>query len=187
MYTRAVALAALFVAASLSVALPQDTPKITTLPEVVVSAPSQRVVPRRRAPSRAALTRGARVAAARTPPTVTSAGRGTAPGPNTSAGPGGIGSAPGQTLTAINRDQFDDRRTFTIGSVLEDSPGIDIKQGNGPRDKLVAGHCTRSWIARGPRLSQRSRGLRIRPKLQGCATSGGRSIEMPGFVRLPRG
>jgi iron complex outermembrane recepter protein len=134
MYTRAVALALLFVAASLSVALTQDTPKITTLPEVVVSAPSQRVVPRRRAPSRPALTHGARVAAARTPPTVTSAGRGTAPGPNTSAGPGGIGSAPGQTLTAINRDQFDDRQTFTIGSVLQDSPGIDIKQGNGPRD-----------------------------------------------------
>src|SRR3984885_5533536 len=137
MYTRAVALASLFVVASLSVALTQDTPKTTPLPEVVVTAPAEKVVPRRRAPARPGLARAGRVTPGRTSPrsaSVASAAPSKAPGPNTAAGPGGIGSAPGQTLTEINRDQFDDRRTFTIGSVLQDSPGIDIKQGNGPRD-----------------------------------------------------
>jgi iron complex outermembrane recepter protein len=49
-------------------------------------------------------------------------------------GPGGVRNAPGQTITAINRDLFDDTRAFSIGSVLLDSPGISVKQGNGPRD-----------------------------------------------------
>ncbi len=139
MDTRALALASLFVVTSLSVALTQDSPKITPLPEVVVTAPTEKVAPRRRAPARPGFARAGRIAPGRaapgrTPPTVASGGAGKTPGPNTSAGPGGINNAPGQTLTAINRDQFDDRRTFTIGSVLQDSPGVDIKQGNGPRD-----------------------------------------------------
>jgi iron complex outermembrane receptor protein len=139
MYTRAVALASLFVVASLTIALTQDTPKITPLPEVVVTAPPEKAAPRRRPPARPGLARAGRVAPGRTlargaSARVANAATSKAPGPNTAAGPGGIGSAPGQTLTAINRDQFDDRRTFTIGSVLQDSPGVDIKQGNGPRD-----------------------------------------------------
>jgi iron complex outermembrane recepter protein len=40
----------------------------------------------------------------------------------------------GQTETTINRDQFDNRPSFSIGDVLHNSPGISIKQGNGPRD-----------------------------------------------------
>jgi iron complex outermembrane recepter protein len=134
MYTRALALASLFVVASLSVALTQDTPKTTTLPEVVVTAPTEKAAPRRPTAARPAVARAGRFATGRTPPKVTSGGPGGPPGPNTSAGPGGIAQAPGQTLTAINRDQFDDRRVFTIGNVLQDSPGISIKQGNGPRD-----------------------------------------------------
>jgi iron complex outermembrane receptor protein len=40
----------------------------------------------------------------------------------------------GQTETTIDRSQFDNRPAFSVGDVLRDSPGISIKQGNGPRD-----------------------------------------------------
>jgi iron complex outermembrane receptor protein len=40
----------------------------------------------------------------------------------------------GQTQTTIDRSQFDNRPSFSVGDVLRDSPGISVKQGNGPRD-----------------------------------------------------
>ena len=40
----------------------------------------------------------------------------------------------GQTETTIDRNQFDNRPAFSVGDVLRDSPGISVKQGNGPRD-----------------------------------------------------
>ncbi|HKH00653.1 MAG TPA: TonB-dependent receptor, partial [Bradyrhizobium sp.] len=40
----------------------------------------------------------------------------------------------GQTQTTIDRTQFDNRPAFSVGDVLSDSPGISLKQGNGPRD-----------------------------------------------------
>ncbi|MFO1108588.1 MAG: TonB-dependent receptor [Bradyrhizobium sp.] len=40
----------------------------------------------------------------------------------------------GQTATTINSSQFDNRPSFSVADVLRDSPGISIKQGNGPRD-----------------------------------------------------
>lgn len=40
----------------------------------------------------------------------------------------------GQTATTIDRSQFDNRPAFSVSDVLRDSPGISIKQGNGPRD-----------------------------------------------------
>lgn len=40
----------------------------------------------------------------------------------------------GQTATTINHSQFDNRPAFSVADVLRDSPGISIKQGNGPRD-----------------------------------------------------
>jgi iron complex outermembrane recepter protein len=40
----------------------------------------------------------------------------------------------GQTDTTIDRRQFEERPSFSIGDILHDSPGISIKQGNGPRD-----------------------------------------------------
>lgn len=40
----------------------------------------------------------------------------------------------GQTQTTIDRGQFDNRPSFSVGDVLRDSPGISVKQGNGPRD-----------------------------------------------------
>jgi iron complex outermembrane receptor protein len=40
----------------------------------------------------------------------------------------------GQTETTIDRSQYDNRPAFSVADVLRDSPGISIKQGNGPRD-----------------------------------------------------
>jgi iron complex outermembrane receptor protein len=40
----------------------------------------------------------------------------------------------GQTQTTIDRSRFDNRPSFSVGDVLRDSPGISVKQGNGPRD-----------------------------------------------------
>ena len=40
----------------------------------------------------------------------------------------------GQTETTIDRSQFENRPAFSVADILRDSPGISIKQGNGPRD-----------------------------------------------------
>jgi iron complex outermembrane receptor protein len=40
----------------------------------------------------------------------------------------------GQTETTIDRGRFDNRPAFSVGDILRDSPGISVKQGNGPRD-----------------------------------------------------
>lgn len=46
-----------------------------------------------------------------------------------------LGRAPaGQTSTTVDRSRFDNRPSFSVGDVLSDSPGISVKQGNGPRD-----------------------------------------------------
>ncbi len=58
--------------------------------------------------------------------------------------PGWLGSSPppfnietqptGQTVTTIPGTQFQNQPAFSIGEILRESPGISIKQGNGPRD-----------------------------------------------------
>jgi len=40
----------------------------------------------------------------------------------------------GQTQTTIDRSRFDNRPAFSVGDILSDSPGVSVKQGNGPRD-----------------------------------------------------
>ena len=40
----------------------------------------------------------------------------------------------GQIQTTVDRSRFDNRPSFSVGDVLRDSPGISVKQGNGPRD-----------------------------------------------------
>jgi iron complex outermembrane recepter protein len=44
----------------------------------------------------------------------------------------------GQTQTTIDRSQFENRPSFSVGDVLRDSPGISVKQGNGPRDMGIS-------------------------------------------------
>ena len=40
----------------------------------------------------------------------------------------------GQTETTIDRSLFENRPAFSVADVLRESPGISVKQGNGPRD-----------------------------------------------------
>ena len=40
----------------------------------------------------------------------------------------------GQTLTTIDQATFENSPAFSIGQILQYSPGVTIKQGNGPRD-----------------------------------------------------
>jgi len=40
----------------------------------------------------------------------------------------------GQIQTTISRDRTTDTRAFSVADLLTDSPGVTIKQGNGPRD-----------------------------------------------------
>jgi len=40
----------------------------------------------------------------------------------------------GQTATTINSSRFDNRPAFSVADILRESPGISLKQGNGPRD-----------------------------------------------------
>jgi iron complex outermembrane receptor protein len=52
-----------------------------------------------------------------------------------SAARASLNQAPaGQTQTTIDRSHFDNRPSFSVSDVLRDSPGISVKQGNGPRD-----------------------------------------------------
>ena len=40
----------------------------------------------------------------------------------------------GQTVTSIDKSVFENSPAFSIGQILQYSPGVTIKQGNGPRD-----------------------------------------------------
>lgn len=97
---------------------PTSRPSPSRLPEVVVSAARPHPVRRR-------------------PPVVARA-RPSRPAPRVAtvvaAPPPSIRYPSGQTITAIGRDAYKDTPAFSIGDVLHDSPGISIKQGNGPRD-----------------------------------------------------
>ncbi|BAM89429.1 TonB-dependent receptor protein [Bradyrhizobium oligotrophicum S58] len=46
-----------------------------------------------------------------------------------------LGQSPsGQTATTIDRSRYEDRPAFTVSDILRESPGVSLKQGNGPRD-----------------------------------------------------
>ncbi|RXT44625.1 TonB-dependent receptor family protein [Bradyrhizobium betae] len=106
----------------------------TVLPAVTVEAPqAARAKPVTRSPRQRSASAG-RAAKPVVPNASTSA-----PTQNrtvtASAARDGLNQAPaGQTATTIDRSQFDNRPSFSVSDVLRDSPGISIKQGNGPRD-----------------------------------------------------
>lgn len=105
----------------------------TSLPPVTVDAPrSAAAKPAARKPA-------SRAAAARTQvrPTVPSATTAVSQVARVtpSAARETLNQAPsGQTTTTVDRSQFDNRPSFSVSDVLRDSPGISVKQGNGPRD-----------------------------------------------------
>ena len=47
---------------------------------------------------------------------------------------GGASSPGAQTATAIDVSRLEDEPLFTVGDILRQSPGVSVKQGNGPRD-----------------------------------------------------
>jgi iron complex outermembrane recepter protein len=106
-----------------------------SLPPVSVEAParakpasSSRPKARTVSASRQAR-RSAATSAAVTPNPATAAAKVTA-----SAARDGFNQAPtGQTATTVG-SQLDSKPVFSVADVLGDSPGVDMKQGNGPRD-----------------------------------------------------
>lgn len=97
-----------------------------TLPTVTVYAPRAAQKPKPRS--------AARLPAPSTPVSA-SANQTQAKPVTASSARESLSQAPaGQTQTSIDRRQFDNRPAFSVGDVLRDSPGVSVKQGNGPRD-----------------------------------------------------
>jgi iron complex outermembrane receptor protein len=120
----------------LCTALLPSTPHAQTaaqsLPPVTVDAPRVAVTrPVARKPStRASARTQVRPPPANTTPAVSQAAQVTP-----SAAVANLYQAPaGQTETTIDRSQWDNRPAVTVSDVLRESPGISVKQGNGPRD-----------------------------------------------------
>jgi len=101
------------------------------LPPVTVDAP--RTAEIRRPAKRTA----SRQTAARRPTQSTSTPAATTPQPQATAAAAlsSIHQSPtGQPQTTVGRERFDNRPAFSVGDILRESPGISVKQGNGPRD-----------------------------------------------------
>jgi iron complex outermembrane recepter protein len=103
----------------------------TRLHDIVVTAPP----PRRAAPRHQAT----RPANQTTPPATPQAPPGnaepaTGPVPPGRAAPDLANNPSGETATTVDRSQFKDRSVFSISDILQDSPGVAEKLGNGPRD-----------------------------------------------------
>jgi iron complex outermembrane receptor protein len=104
-----------------------------TLPPVTVEAP--REVRVRPAAQRPRVRSSSAQRTTRTPAATTSSAPAQARNVAASAAVANLYQAPaGQTATTIDRSQFDNRPAFSVGDVLRDSPGVSVKQGNGPRD-----------------------------------------------------
>jgi len=128
---RALGSASLLVLCSALSTVPSDVNAQAELPPVNVEAPRQaRARPVARTPR-------VRTASARraTRPVVAATAPAQGKTVTASAARDTLSQAPaGQTATTVDRGQFDNRPSFSVGDVLRDSPGISVKQGNGPRD-----------------------------------------------------
>jgi iron complex outermembrane recepter protein len=104
-----------------------------TLPAVTIEAPREaRVRPVAQKPRVRSSTAQR---ATRTPAAASSTAPAQASNVTASAAVANLYQAPtGQTETTIGRSLFENRPAFSVGDVLRDSPGVSIKQGNGPRD-----------------------------------------------------
>jgi iron complex outermembrane receptor protein len=91
------------------------------------------------APRRVAAAPGPRQPALRAPRPVSvvvrpPAGPTTATTPGLLPGPGSLPQPPGQTITTVSGERIKNEPAFTIQDLLQESPGVSFKQGNGPRD-----------------------------------------------------
>src|SRR6185312_8493114 len=48
--------------------------------------------------------------------------------------PTGLQNPAGQTVTNLDSGRTENVPVFSVGDILKESPGLSIKQGNGPRD-----------------------------------------------------
>ena len=130
-----------------------DTPKPDSSPSSPTPAPAEASPPAARSPGSVAVpevvvkpTPPKRVAAAPGPrqvatprPTVSAvvpppATPTLATTPGLQPGPGSLPKPPGQTITTVSGERIKDEPAFTIQDLLQESPGVSFKQGNGPRD-----------------------------------------------------
>jgi iron complex outermembrane receptor protein len=129
---RALGSASLFVLGSALSLLPSNAIAQTSLPAVTVDAPRTAAArPAARKPAvRATARTQARPPAANPAPTASLTA-----GITPSVARALLYQAPnGQTETTIDRSRFENRPVFSVADVLRESPGISVKQGNGPRD-----------------------------------------------------
>ncbi|MGH6642953.1 MAG: TonB-dependent receptor plug domain-containing protein, partial [Bradyrhizobium sp.] len=115
-----------------ALSLPSNTSAQTALPPVTVDAPratTVKPVVRRPGVRASARTQARPTVVIATP--AASQGALTTP----SEARANLYQAPnGQIQTTVDRNRFDNRPSFSAADVLRDSPGISVKQGNGPRD-----------------------------------------------------
>ena len=104
-----------------SVVVPEVLVK-PTAPKRVAAAPGPRPVS---APRRVAPTVNVPSPAATPLPSATSASQ---------PGPGSLPKPPGQTITTVSGERIKNEPAFTVQDLLQESPGVSFKQGNGPRD-----------------------------------------------------
>jgi iron complex outermembrane receptor protein len=103
-----------------SVAVPEVVVR-PTAPKRVVAAPAPRRVAAPRPPVPAVV-----------PPPAAPPLLATTPG--LQPGPGSLPQPPGQTITTVSGERIRNEPAFTIQDLLQESPGVSFKQGNGPRD-----------------------------------------------------
>ena len=104
----------------------------THLPDITVTAPPPRRATAQRRAARPTNQTPPPLAAPAPPPGNTEPA--TEPVPPGRAAPDLANKPSGETNTTVDRSQFKDRSVFSISDILQDSPGIAEKQGNGPRD-----------------------------------------------------
>jgi iron complex outermembrane receptor protein len=102
----------------------------TSLPPLDVTAAPKAQAKRPAAPKQAT------PAAAAPAPASTPTAQSGAPG--TQVAPGIPASAAAQPVSTITRDRVENTRAFSVADLLQEVPGISIKQGNGPRDMGVS-------------------------------------------------
>ena len=128
--------ASLFVLGSALSLMPSVAEAQTALPAVTVEAPrgtAARPVARKPAVRLASRTQARTSSVAPAPSASLTAGI------TPSVARALLNTAPtGQTETTIDRSRFENRPAFSVADILRESPGISIKQGNGPRDMGIS-------------------------------------------------
>ena len=114
------------------------TPGAVRVPEVVVTPPKLKraaQAPRPRAIAAAQPPASAIVQPAAPPPSPSAVAGAPAEGPAESRpAPGALPKPPGQTITTVSGERIKNEPAFTVQDLLQESPGVSFKQGNGPRD-----------------------------------------------------